>query len=60
MVRIDVVEDHFAQGRSQPLRSIGSGVIIDNQGHVLTNFHVAGRAQRLDVTLFDLEHVARN
>src|SRR5262249_51181548 len=37
--------------------SIGSGVIIDKQGHILTNFHVAGRAKRIQITLADQEHV---
>ena len=31
----------------------GSGVIIDDAGHVLTNDHVAGSAQQLKVTLAD-------
>ncbi|MFZ1932939.1 MAG: trypsin-like peptidase domain-containing protein [Thermoguttaceae bacterium] len=31
----------------------GSGSVIDNQGHVLTNFHVVGAAKKIDVTLFD-------
>jgi serine protease Do len=57
VVRIDVVTEHFVQGQPRSSRSIGSGVIIDKEGHVLTNFHVAGRAKRLDVTLSNLEHV---
>jgi serine protease Do len=57
VVRIDVVAEYFDQGVAKPVRSIGSGVIIDPQGHILTNFHVAGRAKRLDVTLYNLEHV---
>jgi serine protease Do len=57
VVRIDVVTEHFIQGQPRSSRSIGSGVIIDKEGHVLTNFHVAGRAKRLDVTLSSLEHV---
>lgn len=31
----------------------GSGVIIDNDGHIVTNNHVAGDAARIDVTLAD-------
>ena len=57
MVQLDVVTEHFTRGQSVPDRSIGSGFIIDQEGHVLTNFHVAGRAKRIDVTLADQEHV---
>ncbi|MGN6370113.1 MAG: trypsin-like peptidase domain-containing protein [Phycisphaerae bacterium] len=57
VVRLDVVTENFIQGQSRSERSIGSGVIIDDLGHVLTNFHVAGRAKRIDITLANLEHV---
>jgi serine protease Do len=32
---------------------MGSGVIIDHDGHIVTNNHVAGDAERIDVTLAD-------
>src|SRR5208282_3447533 len=35
----------------------GSGVIIDQQGRVLTNYHVAGRAIEIYVTLANKERV---
>jgi serine protease Do len=57
VVRLDVVTEDFVQGQARSERSIGSGVIIDDLGHVLTNFHVAGRAKRIDITLASLEHV---
>jgi S1-C subfamily serine protease len=31
----------------------GSGAVIDDQGHIVTNFHVVRNAQRLEVTLPD-------
>jgi S1-C subfamily serine protease len=31
----------------------GSGIIIDNQGHVITNEHVVANADRVDITLPD-------
>lgn len=34
-------------------QSLGSGVIIDSQGHILTNEHVIARAARIKVTLID-------
>ena len=57
VVRIDVVSEIFVQGQARSNRSIGSGVIIDKEGHVLTNFHVAGRARRIDITLANQERV---
>ena len=35
----------------QELKGLGSGMIIDTQGHILTNNHVAGGATKLQVTL---------
>ena len=40
-------------GRTQPAEGTGSGFIIDHEGHIVTNHHVAGAATRLDVTLAD-------
>jgi Do/DeqQ family serine protease len=37
----------------QEMKGLGSGMIIDPQGHILTNYHVAGGATKLDVTLAD-------
>jgi len=34
-----------------PEEGQGSGFIIDKQGHILTNYHVVGDAQQLEVTL---------
>ncbi len=34
-------------------KGIGSGVVIDDQGHVLTNNHVVDSADRLDITFVD-------
>jgi serine protease Do len=37
----------------QELKGLGSGMIIDSQGHILTNFHVAGGATKMEVILSD-------
>ncbi len=37
----------------QEMKGLGSGMIIDPQGHILTNYHVAGGATKLEVTLAD-------
>lgn len=36
-----------------PTEDAGSGFILDDQGHILTNFHVVEGAQRIQVTLFN-------
>ena len=40
-------------GRQQPRRGSGSGVIVDAQGHILTNNHVVADASELTVRLVD-------
>jgi S1-C subfamily serine protease len=36
-----------------PREGSGSGIVLDRQGHVLTNYHVVEGAQQIAVTLFD-------
>lgn len=36
-----------------PLRGMGSGIVIDNQGHIMTNNHIVEQAEEIEVTLFD-------
>jgi serine protease Do len=44
----------------QEMKGLGSGMIIDPQGYILTNFHVAGSATKMEVTLADgSRHPAR-
>jgi serine protease Do len=57
VVRIDVAAETFAEGKRDLRRGIGSGVIIDDEGHVLTNYHVAGRGAEIYVTLASKERV---
>lgn len=57
VVRLDVAQEEFDQGRRTLQRGIGSGVIIDDKGRVLTNYHVAGRAAEIYVTLYNKERV---
>ena len=37
----------------QEVKGLGSGLIIDPQGHILTNYHVAGGATKIQVVLAD-------
>jgi serine protease Do len=57
VVRIDVAQETYAQGKRTLQRGIGSGVIIDDDGHILTNYHVAGRSVEIYVTLENKERV---
>jgi serine protease Do len=45
--------DFFEPRSPQTTQSLGSGVIIDDAGHVLTNEHVVSRADAIRVTLAD-------
>jgi len=58
VVRIDVRELNFEEGARRIDASIGSGVILSQDGLVLTNAHVAGpRSVEINVTLSNLERV---
>jgi len=45
------LEDKLSTPPSRPVPRLGSGVIIDKQGHVLTNYHVIRRTEEINVTL---------
>ena len=36
-----------------PREGVGSGIVIDNKGHLVTNYHVIQNSRRLEVTLHD-------
>ena len=38
-----------------PRQGVGSGVVVDKEGHIVTNYHVIRDAERLEVTLYDKE-----
>ncbi|MDB5299914.1 MAG: peptidase [Phycisphaerales bacterium] len=57
VVRLDVAQEVYADGKRTVRRGIGSGVIIDDEGRVLTNYHVAGRAREIFITLYNKERV---
>jgi len=37
----------------QQMMGLGSGMIIDTQGHILTNYHVVGSADKIEVVMAD-------
>ena len=58
VVRIDVREVTFRGGSKQNISGVGSGVIISEEGHILTNAHVVSTfAEEIRITLSNLERV---
>lgn len=55
LVRIHVVETYYSDGRELKYEASGSGVVITEAGHIVTNHHVAGHAKSLKVTFWDKE-----
>jgi len=56
-VRIDARRSEYVGGERRRLGGTGSGVIFDAEGHVLTNYHVAGRAEELTCILYSKERI---
>jgi serine protease Do len=56
-VRVDARRTEYVGGEKRRLGGSGSGVIFDDAGHILTNYHVAGRAEELTCILFSKERV---
>jgi serine protease Do len=51
--RLEDFFGNFFEPRSRTVQNLGSGVIFDRAGHVLTNMHVIARATRVQVALAD-------
>src|SRR5262249_35814893 len=51
LVQIHVVIPDYGTGRAQKFEAAGSGVIISQDGYVVTNHHVAGRAAAIRCVL---------
>ncbi len=45
--------DKMPRKLQRELMGLGTGMIIDDQGHILTNYHVVGGASKIQVTLAD-------
>ncbi len=57
LVHIQPVVKDYNTGELKKQEVVGSGVIFDAEGHVVTNYHVAGKAERIICTLSDKEQV---
>jgi serine protease Do len=57
LVHIQPVNIDYRTGKMRKQSTIGSGVIFHKDGYVITNYHVAGKAERIIVTLHDNEQV---
>lgn len=57
IVRIEVVSERGASGRMMKSRATGSGVIVNKEGMVITNHHVAGKATRITCRLHNGEEI---
>ena len=57
LVNIQPVTESYTRGEKRKRSSVGSGFLIDTEGHIVTNYHVAGRASRVMVTLHNKERV---
>jgi serine protease Do len=59
VVRIDVREVTYRGGSKQNISGVGSGVIVSEEGHILTNAHVVSTfAEEIRITLSNLERVS--
>ncbi len=58
LVMVSARWDAYDGGAKQRTGGTGSGTIIDPVGHVLTNFHVAGRADVIRCQLYNKEFVS--
>ncbi|HHI02163.1 MAG TPA: hypothetical protein ENL22_01410, partial [candidate division Zixibacteria bacterium] len=57
LVHIQPVVTDFRTGKMIKQSVVGSGVIFHPDGYVVTNYHVAGKAERIICTLGDKEQV---
>lgn len=57
LVHIQPILKNYNTGEMEKQAVIGSGIIFHPDGYVVTNFHVAGKSERIICTLYDKEIV---
>jgi serine protease Do len=57
LVHVEPILEVFQRGRKAKAAMTGSGVVVDREGHVLTNFHVVENAKRVKCVLADQREV---
>ncbi|MEY4387746.1 MAG: hypothetical protein RLY20_3029 [Verrucomicrobiota bacterium] len=57
LVRIFVLSDEPGGGRMEKMISAGSGAVISDDGYIITNHHVAGKARHLVCRMADGEEI---
>jgi serine protease Do len=57
LVHIQPVITDYRTGKLRKQSVVGSGVMFHKDGYVVTNFHVAGKAERIICTMYDKEQV---
>ncbi|HOP07758.1 MAG TPA: trypsin-like peptidase domain-containing protein [candidate division Zixibacteria bacterium] len=57
VVHIQPVVTNYFTGELEKQSVVGSGVIFHPDGYVVTNYHVAGKAERIICTMYDREQV---
>ncbi|HQC38680.1 MAG TPA: Do family serine endopeptidase, partial [Thermotogota bacterium] len=45
--------DPFGYNRNRTEKTVGSGFVFDEEGHILTNYHVVANADKIQVTMLD-------
>jgi serine protease Do len=57
VVHIQPISEVYTSGKKEKQTGVGSGVIVSPDGHIITNYHVAGKAKSLLCTLSNREKV---
>ncbi len=57
LVNIQPITESYTRGERRKQSSVGSGFLVDFDGNIVTNYHVAGQAKQLMVTLSNKERI---